>query len=88
MTPDAIDAAAKAARAAAEDEAREACAKLTDRQRELLVLVCHGVTRKQCGDRLGMADSTVHHHFKLIFEKLEVGTLAEACVTATKAGLA
>lgn len=79
--------AAFAAHAAAMADAHEACLLLTPRQKELLVLVCKGETKKGCAVLLGLSVMTVHHHFKGIFEALEVRTVAEAAVIATKAGL-
>lgn len=78
---------AQLAAEAAAQEAREACAQLTLRERDILLLVCHGVTKKGCASRMGLCVSTVQDHFKGIYRKLEVSSVAEAAVIATKAGL-
>lgn len=68
-------------------EAREACAKLSPRQREVLVLLCKSVPRKDIGAHVNLSESTVLGMFKDIFRRLEVHSAVEAAVVATKAGL-
>lgn len=81
-----LDAAIAAEHAAVED-ARAACAKLTPKERDILVLLCKGVPRKEIGEHVNSASSTVYTQFKEIFRKFEVRSAVEAAVIATKAGL-
>lgn len=45
---------------------------LTERQREIIRLVGHGLSNKDIADRLCISDSTVRHHLTSIFDKLGV----------------
>jgi two-component system, NarL family, nitrate/nitrite response regulator NarL len=46
--------------------------QLTNRERQLLPLVCSGIKNKEIALRLGIAESTVWHHLTAVFSKLQV----------------
>jgi two-component system, NarL family, nitrate/nitrite response regulator NarL len=46
--------------------------RLTDRERQLLPLVCSGLKNKEIALQLGVAETTVWHHLTSIFTKLQV----------------
>jgi two-component system, NarL family, nitrate/nitrite response regulator NarL len=45
---------------------------LTDRERQIMLLVCKGLSNKQIGRRLNLTDGTIKVHLHHIFQKLEV----------------
>jgi DNA-binding NarL/FixJ family response regulator len=57
---------------------------LTDREREVLVLLAQGLTNKEIAEKLFITTNTVKRHLKAIFEKLDVHTRSAA--TAKVAG--
>jgi DNA-binding NarL/FixJ family response regulator len=57
---------------------------LTDREREVLVLLAQGLTNKEIAEKLYITTNTVKRHLKAIFEKLDVHTRSAA--TAKVAG--
>lgn len=62
-------------------------AKLTPREHQVLEFLCTGVTYRQAGDLLGIAEGTIQTHVKRIYEKLHVSNKAEAVRLALEAGL-
>jgi two-component system nitrate/nitrite response regulator NarL len=50
-----------------------ALAVLTDRERQIMRLVSRGLSNKEVGRRLNIADGTIKVHLHNIFQKLEVG---------------
>jgi DNA-binding NarL/FixJ family response regulator len=58
------------------------CAVLTDREREVLSLVCRGLKNKAVADKLFVTETTVRHHLTSIFEKLKVTSRLELVVYA------
>jgi DNA-binding NarL/FixJ family response regulator len=46
---------------------------LTDRERQIMALVSEGLSNKQIGRRLNIADGTIKVHLHHIFQKLEIG---------------
>lgn len=58
--------------------ARQEQENLSDREMEILSLVCEGLVNKEIGDRLGISYYTVRAHLRRIFEKLHVRCRAEA----------
>jgi len=47
-------------------------AALTRRQRQIVRLLCEGLSNKQIARRLDVADGTIKVHLHCIFEKLQV----------------
>lgn len=62
-------------------------ADLTERQREILMLLGKGYPKSEIARRLGLGYFTVIDHCKAILRELEVGSVVEAAVIAAKAGL-
>jgi two-component system, NarL family, nitrate/nitrite response regulator NarL len=46
--------------------------QLTERERQLIPLVCSGLKNKEIAQQLGIAESTVWHHLTAVFTKLKV----------------
>jgi DNA-binding NarL/FixJ family response regulator len=63
-------------------------ARLSPREREVLMAVARGISNKQIGRELNLAEVTVKLHLRAIFRKTGVRTRSEAAVLATKAGIA
>ena len=63
-------------------------AALTTREREVLRGVMRGLSNKQIGRELDLAEVTVKLHLRTIFRKIGARTRSEAAVIATKASLA
>lgn len=60
---------------------------LTRREREILTLLADGLGNKVIAARLGISDHTVKAHVGAIFDKLHVGTRAEAVASGLRLGL-
>lgn len=58
------------------------CAVLTEREREVLTLICRGMKNKIIADNLFITETTVRHHLTSIFEKLKVNSRLELVVHA------
>jgi DNA-binding NarL/FixJ family response regulator len=66
---------------------REVEVKLTDREREVLVVAAEGLTARQIATRLGVRERTVTTHLARIYGKLGVGNRLAAIRLATRSGL-
>jgi DNA-binding NarL/FixJ family response regulator len=66
---------------------RERAAGLTGRQVEVLALLARGLTNKEIGDVLAIAENTVKVHVKAILEALEASNRTEAAVLARELDL-
>ena len=77
----------RSARRAAQAAARERIARLTPREREVLVYLVEGMLNKVIADRLGISPRTVELHRSHIMDKAEVGSLSELVRLALKAGI-
>lgn len=53
---------------------------LTERQRQVLSLMCEGLSNRQIGERLGISPGTVKVHTRVVFLRLGVQTRAQAIV--------
>lgn len=60
---------------------------LTPRQREILVLLSQGLSNKEIGLRLGLAEITVKLHVSAIFRALNVVNRTQAVLVARRFGL-
>jgi two-component system NarL family response regulator len=60
---------------------------LSSREVAVLELVAHGLTNKEIQMSLSMAEGTLKHHLKRIFEKLDVTDRTEATLVAVQQGI-
>jgi len=60
---------------------------LTPREHETLVLLCQGLSNKEIGLRLGLAEVTVKMNVSRVFRKLGVINRTQAVLTARKLGI-
>lgn len=58
--------------------------KLTDREKEILILLVEGLTNKGIAERLTLSNPTVHFHVSNILNKLGVSKRTEAIYQALK----
>ncbi|GHE38906.1 DNA-binding response regulator [Streptomyces longispororuber] len=73
------------ARLRGEQRKREEPEGLTEREREILDLVGEGLTNRQIGRRLYLAEKTVKNHISRLLAKLGVERRIQAAVIATEA---
>jgi len=52
--------------------AENALTVLTDRERQIMVLVSEGLSNKEIGRRLNIADGTIKVHLHHVYQKLEI----------------
>ncbi len=62
-------------------------APLSDRELEVLELLCHGHTYASIAQALGIQHGTVQTYIKRLYEKLQVSSKAEATLVALSQGL-
>jgi DNA-binding CsgD family transcriptional regulator/tetratricopeptide (TPR) repeat protein len=62
-------------------------AGLTDRELDVLRLVCEGMSNPAIAERLGVSPRTVDHHVSSVLAKLEVRSRAQAIGLATRLGI-
>jgi predicted ATPase/DNA-binding CsgD family transcriptional regulator len=67
--------------------AQRSTSLLSARQREILGLVAQGMSNRTIGRQLFLSTSTVNYHLTAAFNKLGVGTRAQAVAVATRDGL-
>lgn len=79
---EAVDAVLTAAGAGRVTARREWPAELSDREVEVLRLICRGHSKKEVGRALGISPNTADHHVRHIYDKLGVSTRAGAAVFA------
>jgi DNA-binding NarL/FixJ family response regulator len=60
---------------------------LTEREREVLVLIAQGLTNSAIAERLILSPKTVRNYITEIFSKLQVADRAQAIIRARNAGL-
>jgi RNA polymerase sigma factor (sigma-70 family) len=68
-------------------EARDAMDWLTPREREVLVLIAHGLTNSEIASSLKVSLETIKTHVKRIFTKIGVHDRAQAVIAAYEARL-
>jgi len=61
--------------------------ELTEREREVLVLIAQGYTNQAIAERLVISPKTVRNHISSIFSKLQVTSRLEAILRAKDAGM-
>jgi DNA-binding NarL/FixJ family response regulator len=79
----------KVARAvvAARTERTPSPSLLTDREREVLVLLASGLSNKQIGHRLGISEKTVKTHLTNIFQRIGARDRTQAALWAERHGV-
>jgi DNA-binding NarL/FixJ family response regulator len=68
-------------------EGSEMTASLTPREREILVMVSHGLTMRQIGRSLSISPRTVESHVAKLYRKLGARTRVQAVARAASLGL-
>ena len=68
-------------------EARKSERGLTEREKEILVLVSKGCSNTEIGDILHLSPNTVKNHLKNLFESLGAADRAEAVAIGIRRGL-
>ena len=71
-----------------DDPEMEKIGSLTNREREVIVLVGEGIKNKEIASRLFISETTVRHHLTSIFDKLAVADRVELLIYAYRHGLA
>jgi DNA-binding NarL/FixJ family response regulator len=69
------------------DRRRDMDVRLTERERQVLVVASEGLTARQIADRLGVRERTVTTHLARIYGKLGVGNRLAAIRLAAQSGL-
>ncbi|MCX5129416.1 response regulator transcription factor [Streptomyces sp. NBC_00347] len=72
---------------AAVDEEAARVERLTDRERDVLVLLAEGLSNAEIGTRLHLGTGTVKDHVSAILTKLRVAGRVQAALLAQRAGL-
>jgi DNA-binding NarL/FixJ family response regulator len=67
--------------------AADPLAELTDRERQVLELVARGLSNKEVGAQLNLAEKTVKHYLTSVLQKLHVRSRVEAALLAQRHGL-
>lgn len=60
--------------------------ELTPREQEIVELVGRGLTNREIGERLGLAEKTIKHHMTSILQKLHLRSRTEAALLAAQCG--
>jgi len=58
--------------------------ELTDKEREILNLVGQGLTNREIGERVHLAEKTIKHYITNILQKLQVRSRVEAALLAAR----
>ncbi|MFE3328351.1 response regulator [Streptomyces sp. NPDC059176] len=69
------------------EPAANSIARLTDRERAVLVLIAEGLSNADIATRMHLGTGTVKDHVSAILTKLEVGGRVQAALLAERAGL-
>lgn len=70
-----------------QEAAAHCVARLTDRERAVLVLIAEGLSNAGIGARMHLSIGTVKDHVSAVLSKLEVGSRVQAALLAERAGL-
>jgi len=60
--------------------------RLSERERDVLVLICQGLSNKQIAQHLYLSVRTVENHLRRLYQKLGVSSRTEAAVLAMQQG--
>lgn len=71
----------------AENPKTQAIDQLNEREQSILELVAKGLTNRQIGDELHLAEKTVKHYMTNILQKLQVNNRVQAALIAEREGL-
>lgn len=66
------------------DRPHDPLADLTDREREILDGVAQGLTNREIGERLHLAEKTIKHYMSNVLQKLQVRSRVEAALIAAR----
>jgi DNA-binding NarL/FixJ family response regulator len=66
------------------EQSPEELSVLTDREREIITLIAEGLTNRQIGNRLHLAEKTVKNYVSSILAKLGLESRTQAAVLATR----
>lgn len=69
------------------DEQEDAINQLTEREEDVLRLVAQGLTNREIGEALHLAEKTIKHYMTNVLQKLQVRSRVEAALLAQKRGL-
>jgi DNA-binding NarL/FixJ family response regulator len=69
------------------DKAPDPLQELTDREREILLLIGTGLTNRAIGEKINLSEKTIKHYVTNILHKLQVRNRVEAALYASKHGL-
>jgi DNA-binding NarL/FixJ family response regulator len=61
--------------------------QLTEREREILKLASDGLTNREIGERLHLAEKTIKHYMTNVLQKLHVRSRVQAALLAQKHGI-
>lgn len=61
--------------------------ELSSRERQILGLIVRGMSNRQIGDELGIAEATVKWHINLILSRLNVADRTQAAIAALNRGI-
>ncbi|MFF5363749.1 response regulator [Streptomyces scabiei] len=70
-----------------EQAAIRCAARLTERERSVLVLIAEGLSNTDIGARMNLSTGTVKDHVSAVLSKLEVGNRVQAALLAQRVGL-
>ncbi|WP_328406074.1 response regulator transcription factor [Streptomyces sp. NBC_00390] len=70
-----------------QEPAARGLGRLTDRERDVLVLIAEGLSNTDIAARMHLSTGTVKDHVSAILTKLEVGSRVQAALLAERAGL-
>jgi DNA-binding NarL/FixJ family response regulator len=70
------------------DPEAQKISQLSEREREVIALIGHGLKNKQIADKLSISEVTVRHHLTSIYSKLEVSDRLELIIYAYQNNLA
>jgi DNA-binding NarL/FixJ family response regulator len=62
-------------------------AELSDREREVLQMITHGLSNTEIAQKLHLSDGTVRNYVSALFVKLGVSDRTQAAVLALRYGL-
>ena len=69
------------------DPESERIQQLSDRERQVIQLICRGLKNQQIASQLCISESTVRHHLTSVYNKLGVSDRLELLVFAHRKGL-